>query len=237
MKINIVNIDKTEDYREGCKDTLFVTSNREVADHLTSKGEAVCICVCDEEQLPAFEGYKYFITEGVQDIGHMEMVYCHTMNIPYVIAESEDLIIREETLEDLAKIYGLYEDEDCQRFLEPLPEIPDGPSQDENALTAASRFESVKNSYMLNGYGMWIIERKSDRKVLGRAGFEYAGDDAVSLGFVIDKNERKKGYAYTACLLCINYLKETRPELKIIARCDDENTASKGLIEKLGIEN
>lgn len=235
MKINIVNIDKTEDYREGCKDTLFVTSNREVADHLTSKGEAVCICVCDEEQLPAFEGYKYFITEGVQDIGHMEMVYCHTMNIPYVIAESEDLIIREETLEDLAKIYELYEDEDCQRFLEPLPEIPDGPSQDENTLTAASRFESVKNSYMFNGYGMWIIERKSDGAFLGRAGFEYVDDDTVSIGFAIVKNERKKGYAYAACLLCIDYLKDVRPELKVIAKCDPLNFASKALIEKLSL--
>ena len=182
-----------------------------------------------------YKTYKYFITEGVQDIGHMEMVYCHTMNIPYVIAESEDLIIREETLEDLAKIYGLYEDEECQRFLEPLPVISDETASDENALTAASRFESVKNSYMFNGYGMWIIERKSDGAFLGRAGFEYVDDDTVSIGFAIVKNERKKGYAYAACLLCINYLKETRPELKVIAKCDDENTASKALIEKLNI--
>ena len=241
MKINIVNIDKTEDYREGCKDTLFVTSNREVADHLTSKGEAVCICVCDEEQLPAFEGYKYFITEGVQDIGHLNMVYCHQKNIPFVIAESEELTIREECAGDLNLIYDMYEDDECRKYLEALPLTEkrnlNTESQSGFALNeyANERLETVKSAYLLYGYGMWIAEKKETGEVIGRAGFEYVDEHTVSLGFMIKKDERKKGYAKKAAFLCINYLKENYPELSIVARCSRENKASIAILESLNI--
>ena len=213
-----------------CKEpALYITSKRDVADYLTSKGEAVCICVISEEQLPAFEGYKYFITEGVQYSGHLNMVYCHIKNIPYVIGEDEDFIIREECPEDLPKILEMYKDRDCEKFLEPLPPLNSPPDY----ITPEARFDSVKNSYMLFEYGMWIIELKETNEVIGRVGFEYYDDSTVSLGFIIRKDKRKKGYAFKACLKCITYMKVNHPEIKIVAKVSKKNKASLGLVTKI----
>ena len=213
-----------------CKEpALYITSKRDVADYLTSKGEAVCICVNSEEQLPAFEGYKYFITEGVQYSGHLNMVYCHIKNIPYVIGEDEDFIIREECPEDLPKILEMYKDRDCEKFLEPLPPLNSPPDY----ITPERRYESVKNGYMLFEYGMWIIELKETNEVIGRVGFEYYDESTVSLGFMIRKDKRKKGYAFKACLSCITYMKVNHPEIKIVAKVSKKNKASVQLLTKL----
>ena len=219
MNINITCINRISDYRECSVPTLYVTSVREVPDFLRSKGEAVCIHINDESKLSDFDSYKYFTTGDVQYSGHLNMVYCHIKNIPFVIAQDDSILIREECPEDLDKIYEMYEDPECRRFLEPLP-----PS--DSVLTPESRFESVKNGYMLFGYGMWIVEEKSTGEVIGRAGFEYQDENTVSLGFMIRSDKRKKGYARNACLLCLNYLKDSLPDMKVTAKCSQANEAS-----------
>lgn len=257
MNINIKKINAIKEYTGKETNTLFLTSKRDVADFLTGKGEAVCIDLIDESDISSFDCYKYFITGGVQDIGHLNMVYCHIMNLPYVIGETKRIAVREETPDDLSEIYAIYEDEECRKYLEPLPHIDtdadesglkdsaaagDNPASsdrietgvtDSPCLNKFSRYKSVKDSYMLLGYGMWIIEEKASGKVIGRAGFEYVDDNTVSLGFVIRKNERKKGYAYEACLLCLNFLFDSNPDLSVIAKYSFENKASKALLCKL----
>ena len=157
------------------------------------------------------------------------MVYCHIKNIPYVIGEDEDFIIREECPEDLPKILEMYKDKACKKFLEPLPPLNSAPDY----ITPEARFESVKNGYMLFEYGMWIIEHKETNEVIGRVGFEFYDESTVSLGFMIRKDKRKKGYAFKACLNCITYMKVNHPELKIVAKVSKENKASVLLLTKL----
>lgn len=229
MNIKHININNMDEYRPSDSPVIYITSDRNVADSLTLKGEAVCICVQNEEQLLAFEGYKYFITEGVQYSGHLDMVYCHLKNIPYVVGEDKDFIIREECPGDLPKIIEMYEDPDCRKFLEPLPPLNSEPDY----ITPEARFESVKNGYMLFEYGMWIIELKESNEVIGRVGFEYYDESTVSLGFMIRKDMRKKGYAFKACLNCITYLKVNHPELKIVAKVSRKNIASLRLLTRL----
>ena len=211
-EIKHITIKEITEYTPSNEPALYITSERDVADYLKSKGEAVCICVKSEEQLPAFEGYKYFIK-----------------NIPYVIGEDEDFIIREESPEDLPKILEMYRDRACKNFLEPLPPLNSPPDY----ITPEARFESVKNGYMLFEYGMWIIELKETNEVIGRVGFEYCNESTVSMGFMIREDKRKKGYAFRACLNCITYLKVNHPELKIIAKVDSENKASLKLLTKI----
>lgn len=227
--IKHITIKDITEYTPCDEPVIYITSKRDIADYLTLKGEAVCICVQNEEQLPAFEGYKYFITEGVQYSGHLDMVYCHLKNIPYAIGEGEDFIIREECPADLPKILEMYEDEACKRFLEPLPPLNSEPDY----ITPEARFESVKNGYMLFEYGMWIIELKETNEVIGRVGFEYFDESTVSLGFMIRKDMRKKGYALKACLNCITYMKVNHPELKIVAKVSKKNKASVHLLTKI----
>jgi RimJ/RimL family protein N-acetyltransferase len=123
----------------------------------------------------------------------------------------------------------MYEDSDCKKFLEPLPPLNSPPDY----ITPEARFESVKNGYMLFEYGMWIIEHKETNEVIGRVGFEYYDDSAVSLGFMIRKDKRNKGYAFKACLNCITYMKVNHPELKIVTKVSKKNKASVHLLTKI----
>ena len=227
MNINVFKVNSINEYRSFDEPTLFLTSDKIVADFLRQRGEAVCIILEIEDSLDGFSSYKYFITDTVQYTGHLEKVYCHIKNIPYVIAECEEFLIREEVLEDFDEIYAMYEDSECRKFLEALP--------DKEKVDKSERFESVKNGYMLFEYGMWIIEKKDSGKVIGRVGFEYVDDSSVSLGFVIKKDERGKGYAEKASGLCIGYLREVLPDVKITAKCHAGNNASIALLTKLGI--
>ena len=227
MDINILFTENINEYKPSSKPTLFITSERAVAVFLTLRNEAVCIQIKNEEDLSLFKEYHYFITSDVPPVGHLEKIYCHIKNIPYVIGENEEFLIREECPEDMDIIYSMYEDEECLRFLEPLP--------DYSSVDKESRFESVKNGYLIYEYGMWIIESKENHEVIGRVGFEYKDENTVSLGFMIKSGQRKKGYAYKACLLCIKYLNEILPEMKITAECDASNIASLNLISKLNL--
>lgn len=209
-------------------DTLYLTSSRAVADFLHSNNVPVCIELKDENDISLFDGYKYFTLGKEMDLEHLKKVYCHQKNIPYIIGESDDLIIREEKEDDLEYIYDMYKDEDCIKYLEPLPK--------QSSINPHERYVSVKESYMLFGYGMWIIEEKSTGEIIGRAGFEYHDDNTVSLGFMIKKEKRGRGYAYVASRICIQYLYRTLTGMKIIAKCHPENTASIHILESLGID-
>jgi RimJ/RimL family protein N-acetyltransferase len=210
------------------EDALYLTSSKDVADYLSEKNVPVCIELNDEEDLSVFDGYRYFTIGNEMDIEHLKKVYCHQKDIPYVIGESDELIIREEKEDDLEYIYEMYQDEECIKYLEPLPDI--------TSVNPHERFLSVKDSYMLFGYGMWIVEEKETGERIGRVGFEYYDDNTVSIGFMIKKEKRGKGYGKIAARLCIQYLYKTLTGMKVVAKCHQNNVASIHILESLGIE-
>lgn len=228
MNIIFKSIKNITEYNPSNSAILYITSEKNTADYLRSENEAVCINLESVEDLDKFPDYKYFIMDQGTNLGHLEKIYCHIKNLPYEIAVSDRLIIREEKPEDLDYIYKLYEDEESSKYLENLPDI--------NSFDPYERFVSVKDGYMLYEYGMWIVELKESHEVIGRVGFEYLDENAVSIGFVIDKSQRKKGYALEACLLSIKYLNIVCPDLTIKAKCHRDNNASIALLKRLNIE-
>ena len=208
--------------------TLYLTSKKSVADFLREKNVPICIELNDEKDIDVFDGYKYFTLGDELDFEHLKKIFCHQKDIPYVIAECDEFFIREEKESDLQFIYDLYEDDECKKYLESLPDM--------SSVNPSERYHSVKDSYMLLGYGMWVIEEKGTGKIIGRAGFEYYDDNTVSLGFMISKENRGKGLAMQAAQLCIQYLYKTLIGTKIVAKCHHDNTASIHILESLGIE-
>lgn len=202
-----------------------MVSDRICADFLREKSEAVCIRLNNESELSLWSGYAYFITDGVPDNGHLEKVYCHIKNIPYEIGSSERIALREEKPSDLPLIYEMYEDEECKKYLEPLPPL--------GSFDEKERFEAVKNNYMLYEYGMWIVEKKDTHEVIGRVGFEFHDEAGVCLGYMIKASERNKGYAREAVSIATDYLKNVCPDLKIYAECSRNNVRSIRLLNEL----
>ncbi len=228
MKFNYRIIEDFKNYTSLESDILYLTSSKTVADYLKKNNEAVCINLQDEEDISEFNEYKYITINGEEDVEHLKKIYCHIKGIPYVIVSNDSITIREEAPDDLKKIYAMYSDEECAKYLSPLPPF--------YTFDAERRFASVKNGYMLFGYGMWIIEKTDTKEVIGRVGFEYSDATSVSLGFMIKESERKKGYANAAAHLCVNYLRKNLPDLKIVANCSRENIASIRILESLDID-
>ncbi|MBO4347680.1 MAG: GNAT family N-acetyltransferase [Lachnospiraceae bacterium] len=227
MTFNYKTIEDINEYTGNEPYTLYLTSSKHVADFLRSNNEAICIVLESDEDVRDFGDYKYFVTEPY-DVNHLKKIYCHINNIPHVIAANDSVIIREEIPEDLKKIYAMYEDEACKKFLTPLPPF--------YTFDPERRFASVKNGYMLFGYGIWIIEKTETHEVIGRVGFEYYDSNSVSLGFMIKESERKKGYAYAAAHIVVDYLRKTLPEMRIVAKCNRENPDSVRILESLDID-
>lgn len=64
----------------------------------------------------------------------------------------------------------------------------------------------------------------------------YFGDGTGELGWIIDRAYWGKGYAYEAVTALMRYCVNETDIKKFSAHCDTENTASYGLMEKLGMK-
>lgn len=80
---------------------------------------------------------------------------------------------------------------------------------------------------------MVAIVLKSNRKMIGNLYLGQRENNTLEIGFVLNKNYWKHGFAYESCLAVIQHAFSTGVD-KIIAECDPENENSWHLLEKLG---
>lgn len=156
-----------------------------------------------------------------------ERVYRRFEGIPWDIAETDRLRIREITVEDVPRLYELYADERVARFAEPL--FSDRKLEEEYTRGY------IRNIYGFYGFGMWVIEEKQSGEVIGRVGFEYKDRfEGLELGFVLGAAYQHKGYAYEACRAALEYGVNKLGQKDYCAFVDESNTASIRLCERLG---
>ena len=93
----------------------------------------------------------------------------------------------------------------------------------------------IENIYKYFGFGTWLIHRKEDGKLIGRAGFNFRpGFEEAELGFVIGYPFWRNGYAYEVCSHLLELGRTVFEFQKVQALADAENKASVCLLEKLG---
>lgn len=163
--------------------------------------------------------------ESLQDTEYLERIYLRLIGRPWIIAQSDRLIIRESEVSDLDFFYNIYDECRAQGFVKPLSLDR---SEEQDKLAAY-----IRNLYGIYGYGLWSIVEKCSGRVIGRAGFfPSETSDETELGYIIDPNFRRAGYAFEACtaiLRCASDLGIT----KAVAVIDKDNAASRQLAEKL----
>lgn len=202
--------------------------------------EAAVAFACQEQQIPyivllqehnreeSFPMGAYCVEnpEDIDDV-YLRRVYQRAKGLPWEITQTERLILRELTVADVPRLYELYEDEQINRFVEPLYQ----PMEKEIEYTQAY----IKNVYHFYGYGIWAIILKETGELIGRAGIEYKeGFDGLELGFMLGKQYWHKGYAREACEAVLIYGREMLEEYSYRAIVHEENEASKKLCERLG---
>lgn len=211
-------------------ETLYITDHEEIAKQLLEEKANVLVWLHEENRNKNLTFAPYAI-ENIEemDFRYVERIYQRFQNLPWKIAETGRCIIREMTEEDLDAVYEVYAAESVTRYMEGLYE------NREEELEYTRSY--IKNAYNFYGYGTWIIERKTDKKVIGRVGFNLRdGYEEVELGFVIMEEEQRKGYAYECCMAVLELGKEEYEFEKVQALVKEGNTASIALCNKLGFE-
>ena len=177
-----------------------------------------------------YRGSAKYVVENIDSIDKMylETVYCRYYRFPLEIAETDRLILREMQLTDLDSLYEVYDTlRDCP-YIEPLYE-----RAEEEEFTR----QYIKNMYGFFEHGLWLVIRKEDNKVIGRAGIENReidGELQKELGYLIGKPWQGKGYAAEACLAILDYVKERELCSHLFLCCHQKNIPSISLAQKLG---
>ncbi|MCR5784374.1 MAG: GNAT family N-acetyltransferase [Eubacterium sp.] len=128
------------------------------------------------------------------------------------------------------ELYKIYNKPEIASSIEPLYERP----KEEEYLRAYK-----KNMYGFFGYGMWVIEEKATKKIIGRIGFdnrEVNGEMTPELGYVIDPDWQRQGIAYECGKAALFYMSEELGISHINCVMPEDNIASINIAKKLGFE-
>ena len=181
------------------------------------------------------------------------------MHLPWLIAETGRLIIRESVMEDLPYFQKFYEEEWDNPDVQPLYEdkctqsttgtgySEQTPVQDKDIILYANQMRKeqlhsyITTRYPFFEYGLWTIVDKATGTVLGRAGIEELPEDygdlagEPELSYLIGKEYRGNGYASEACQAILRYAAEELEMQRIYLRTSKDNLPSQKLAEKLGL--
>ncbi|MBC5659392.1 GNAT family N-acetyltransferase [Anaerosacchariphilus sp. NSJ-68] len=216
--------------------------------------ELLCLVETDRQEKIALEGGFFCIgylnpqlpderlsgckilLEGFQEVDapFLRNVHTRALGLPVQIAETEHLLIREMTLSDLEEVNELYRRNGSFQIEE---------AEETRGLTPQEEEEKVRAyidyMYGLYQFGMWVVIEKNSGRLIGRAGFgiaDYLDFSEVDLGYLMDRDYRRRGYAEEACRAVLAYGTRTLEFEQVAAYVEEENQKSQRLLEKLGFD-
>lgn len=164
------------------------------------------------------------------DQNYINRIWQRHMHIPWLIAETKRLLIRESVMEDLLYFQKFYDEEKDNLDVQSLGK------------NAKEQLESyITRRYPLLEYGLWTIVDKTSGAVVGRAGIEELPDTMgqlagePELAYLIGREYRRKGYATEACEAILYYAAEELEMRKVYVRTSGSNLLSAKVAENLGL--
>lgn len=172
--------------------------------------------------------YVFESFEGIT-IDYFVMVYSRFYSLPLEILETERLRVREMTLDDIDRLYEIYDEPSVTEYMEKI--YPDKKEK-------ADFFKSyIENMYGFYGYGLWMVIEKSSGIIIGMAGFsnrEVDGEVYLEIGYVITGQKQRQGYATEVSFAILDYAKNELGATRVMAFISPENKASIKTAKKLG---
>ena len=141
--------------------------------------------------------------------------------------ETERTVLRMPTIDDLDALAAIFGNPQVMKYLEadcqPLPR-----EQTELALV------SIINHWKKNGFGRWAVIFKENNKFIGLAGFR-GHEDIAELFYVLDELYWGKGLATEIARDILKAGFERHDFPRIIAMTRPTNTASRKVLDKIGM--
>jgi len=142
--------------------------------------------------------------------------------------ETERLIIRKFTSDDLGKLIELRSDDEVIRYL--------GGRRLQNPAAIEKRLEFYIGCYEKYGFGMSAMIWKDTGEMFGWSGLQPLGDSSeIEVGYGMIKKFWSKGIGYECAIAWLRYGFETAGLERIVAVASPENTGSWRIMEKCGM--
>ena len=159
------------------------------------------------------------------DCSFTDMVYCHSVNEPWNVLNTNRLSLWEMDDNELEIFYDLISKEDSAVISSSTKEM-----QEATLLNPAYMKAYTENMYKFYGYGIWAVKQKDSMETVGFAGVDKNG----YLSYIIKNTQRRKGYCSEALCGIITYLFNDTEIEDVYAQIDENNLASIKVIKKLG---
>ena len=146
------------------------------------------------------------------------------------ILETERLSLRELTSEDAAFVLDLLNQPSFKKYI-----------GDRGVRTVEQAREYIEtrflHSYRTHGFGLYLVERKSDSQAVGICGFvsrvTLPGPD---IGFALLPQFENQGYASEAAAAMMQYGRRILNLTRVLAIATTDNISSRRLLEKIGLK-
>ncbi len=146
-----------------------------------------------------------------------------------LVLETERLALRRLTIDDAAFMLGLLNE---PSFLQNIG--------DKGVRTEADAREHIRTgpvaSYDAHGFGLYLVSLRDTGEPIGTCGLlKRDALDDVDVGFALRPEFWSQGYAFESASAVIAYARNTLGLSRIAAIVSPDNTASIGLLERLGL--
>jgi len=142
------------------------------------------------------------------------------------LLETERLIMRDFHDGDFEAFASFMADPDVMRYLTGNPM---------SRAEAWRNLAGILGHWMLRGYGLWAVERKSDHAFIGRVGMiNPEGWPGLEIGWTLGKPYWGMGYATEAAACAMRYAFLTQPVAKLISCIHPDNVPSQAVALRLG---
>lgn len=208
--------------------SLFVTDIEAALSWCIDKGYYAIAYMHNESQ--DMWQAKYAISEaGELEYESFVQVYQRLAGLPWHIADTKRLMIRETTQGDVEEFYQIYEEPSITYYMENLFEDIDAEKK-----YIQSYIDKIYGFY---GYGIWTLVLKETGDVIGRAGLSWReGYNIPELGFVIGTKYQRQGFAYEACMKILDLARDEYEFEQVQALVEEGNKYSISLCYKLGFD-
>ncbi|HEX6291522.1 MAG TPA: GNAT family N-acetyltransferase [Herpetosiphonaceae bacterium] len=146
------------------------------------------------------------------------------------ILETERLILRRLTMDDLDALFALYRDPEIRKY------FPEGTLTYEETREELAWIIDVY--YGQHGFGLWATIHKVTGQFIGRCGllpWTIEGRAEVEVAYLLAKAYWGQGLATEAARAIASYAFEHLPIERLICLIDPENDASRRVAQKLGM--
>jgi RimJ/RimL family protein N-acetyltransferase len=142
--------------------------------------------------------------------------------------ETARLRLRHCTLEDLDELSVIRADPNVMQYI--------GKGKAQSRKQVKEVILDISNHWRQHGFGRWGIVHKEDRTLIGLCGLSYLDDTLeVEVGYTLAQAYWRQGFASEVASASLRYGFEVVKLDRIVAVAYPENTASRRVMEKLGM--